>query len=158
MVTPMKLLLQPDVLAARLLGALAICLGCTAASAQSLDWNVPIRSSRLTPDWRSLPPGGGCDKGNCGAGAEAPGERLSWNFIPAKFGAQLVEFKQQEVAGGVPQRPKRGLAFESDGMRSLLSDIGFDATRCQAPVVRMHTKLRGGFTSTAWVYARCSLR
>ena len=149
--------------APRRLGPTArICLATQASrlllTREPLVVNVPIRSSSLTPDWRSLPPGSGCDKGNCGTGAEAPGGRLSWNFLPAKFGAQIVEFKPQEVVGGVPQRPKRGLAFESGGMRSMLNDLGFDATRCQAPVVRMHTKLRGGFQSTAWVYARCSLR
>lgn len=153
----MKPLARLGVLMTRILWVVAIGIGVPAAASDH-DWNVPIRSSSLTPDWRSLPPGSGCDKGNCGTGAEAPGGRLSWNFLPAKFGAQIVEFKPQEVVGGVPQRPKRGLAFESGGMRSMLNDLGFDATRCQAPVVRMHTKLRGGFQSTAWVYARCSLR
>ena len=153
----MKRLARLGVLMTQIPWVMALGFGFP-ATASDHDWNVPIRSGSLTPDWRSLPPGSGCDKGNCGTGAEAPGGRLSWNFLPAKFGAQIVEFKPQEIVGGVPQRPKRGLAFESSGMRSMLNDIGFDATRCQAPVVRMHTKLRGGFQSTAWVYARCSLR
>ena len=139
-----------------MLALLLLWVACVPAGAQSFDWNVPIRSSALTPDWKALPRSG-CEKADCSNDDNASG-RLSWNFLPARFGAQIVEFKAQEIVGGVPQRPKRGLAFESDGMRSMLNQIGFDTTRCQAPVVRMHTKLRGGFTSTAWVYARCSLR
>ena len=143
---------------ARGLGVLLLGIVFTPALAQSLDWNVPIRATAQMPDLRSLPRST-CDKNNCGGGSESASHgKIPWNLIPSQLGAQIVEFKQTEVVGGVPQRPKRGLAFESEGMRSMLNEIGFDATRCQAPVVRMHTKLRGGFASTAWVYARCALR
>ena len=143
---------------ARGLGVLLLGIVFTPALAQSLDWNVPIRATPHT-DWRSLPRSM-CDKDNCGAssGDSSGHARVPWNLIPSRFGAQIVEFKQAEVVGGVPQRARRGLAFESDGMRSMLNELGFDATRCQAPVMRMNTKLRGGFASTAWVYARCALR
>ena len=141
---------------AAMLGVLILWGAAAPAGAQSLDWNVPIRATPQAPDWRALPRTP-CDKDTCG-GSEGPSTRVPWNLIPSKFGAQIVEFKAAEVVGGVPQRARRGLAFESDGMRSMLNEIGFDATRCQAPVVRMHTKLRGGFASTTWVYARCALR
>ena len=139
-----------------MLGALVLWAAVAPTAAQTLDWNVPIRATTQAPDWRSLPRST-CDKDNCG-GIESSSTRVPWNLIPSKFGAQIVEFKAVEVAGGVPQRPRRGLAFESEGMRSMMNEIGLDATRCQAPVVRMHTKLRGGFASTTWLYARCALR
>ena len=139
-----------------MLGVLVLWASVAPASAQPLDWNVPIRATPQAPDWRSLPRTA-CDKDNCAA-SDSASTRVPWNLIPSKFGAQIVEFKPAEAVGGVPQRARRGLAFESDTMRSMLNEIGLDATRCQAPVVRMHTKLRGGFASTAWVYARCALR
>ena len=138
---------------ARILGAIALLAACLPVAAQHPDWNVPIRASAYTPDWRSLPRSG-CDK-NCGS--ESQDARLSWKLIPSSISAQIVEFKTPEVPGTY-QRPRHGLAFESDGMRSLLNQVGLDATRCQAPVVRVHTKLRDGLQGTAWFYARCALR
>jgi hypothetical protein len=139
---------------ARILGAIALLAVCTPVAAQHPDWNVPIRASAYTPDWRSLPRSG-CDK-NCGSESQAG--RLSWKLIPSTISAQIVEFKTPEVPGTGYKRPSHGLAFESDTLRSLLNQVGLDATRCQAPVVKVHTKLRDGLQGSAWFYARCALR
>jgi hypothetical protein len=139
---------------AQALGAV-VMLACGPASAQPPDWNVPIRASALSTDWRASLPRTNCDNGNCST--DSGSARLSWNLVPTTLGAQIVEFKPPEVPGN-RQRPRHGLAFESSGMRSFLAGMGLDAERCQAPILRMHTKLSTGFKATAWMYARCTLR
>ena len=98
-----------------------------------------------------------CANDSCNA--ERGRDRAPLQTAPLSLGATLVEFSMAPLPG-VRERPHHGLAFDSQAVRDLLNDAGLDAERCQAPIVRMHSKLSSavGFNGTAWVYARCALR
>jgi hypothetical protein len=123
--------------------------------AQHPDWNVPIRSVPAPVDRGTTTE---CVNDSCN------GERRSASpvFIldaASGLGAELIEFKQAPLPG-VNERAHHGLGFRSTAMETWVREAGFAPGTCQAPILRMHSKVSSstGFNGTAWVYARCALR
>jgi hypothetical protein len=60
----------------------------------------------------------------------------------------------------VQQRAHHGLGFHSTTLETWVRGVGLAPGTCQAPILRMHSKLTSGnsFNGTAWVYARCAVR
>lgn len=72
----------------------------------------------------------------------------------------LVELPPEaSMPGSGYKRPHHALGYRWQAAESWLRDHGFDAQTCLMPMVRMHTKLAPGATSsTLWVYGRCTFR
>jgi len=82
------------------------------------------------------------------------------SLSPASWsGARLIEVPRND-APGTYSRPHYALGFQSQSMRTLLNELGIDATACLAPVLRARSKLSssGQLGGTLWLSARCDLR
>lgn len=57
-------------------------------------------------------------------------------------------------------RPKFHVGVPSESMRGLMNSAGFDADKCQLPMVRARTKSSGDgdLNGTLWLFARCTFR
>ena len=61
---------------------------------------------------------------------------------------------------GQYSRPKFHVGLPSESMRGFLNSAGFDADKCQLPMLRARTKSNGDgdINGTLWLYARCTFR
>ena len=125
------------------------------SSAEHPDWNVPISSAPAPVDRGSAAE---CAHDICNS------ERRNSSpdrILDAARGlrAELIEFRQAGLSG-VQERAHHGLGFQSTTMETWLREAGFAPGTCQAPILRMHSKISSGnnLNGTAWVYARCALR
>ena len=125
------------------------------SSAQHSDWNVPI-SSIPAPVDRGAATDCANDSCNSERRTSSPERILDAARV---LRAELIEFRQEGLPG-VHERAHHGLGFQSTTMETWLRAAGFAPGTCQAPILRMHSKLSSGnsFNGTAWVYARCALR
>lgn len=96
-----------------------------------------------------------CSAIECNAGV--PRHRLRFPSARA-FGGALIDIGAHARTGS-PGRPRYALGIRSHQLEAALKEIGLEARRCLAPLMRMRTKLSSGFqlSGSLWVYLRCSV-